>query len=430
MNINAILRAAAFAGAAAPLTAGCVMTDEPPIVVEGPDEPAGDGDDGASPPGIITREEHNGIDWNGIDWNGIDPGVVEWPMVRWSAGHWTGTPWSQLAAGAGDRIDWNAVDWSDLARNGVDWQAIAPPGPPAGFGWKGMELVDVLGHVGGEVAVHERARPLFLFVRGSDGTHEITVAIPSPGSLAMVRRAADRDAALYLLQRTWQIAYGPGFWMYAGIGDPDGDGEEGPVVVEGRLGLAPALAGLGPYLEPQVAAWSSVVGALLNQRPFQLSIRAFDVATMAATADEVQRYHIPDLRGVIGRILPPPGDPVQEPVLVLIRDRRDLRAATMGGALTITQLDQRTACPLTGRTWSFCYDERVTVVDLEAVEGEGIGGCDGVTAIPAYYGTVSGRCWIDLPHVRYAQTAATAPIAAAFVDMRELCPECLPGNGR
>ena len=454
MKRSLLAHAAAGATALAPAVpciTGCVAPEV--TLVDGVEPAAPDDDAPTDPPRALPREELNGVDWNGIDWNGIDwngvdwngidwngvdwngvdwngidADLVPWAALQWTGAGWAGTPSSTLAdvvaAGGGASIDWNAVDWSDLDRNAIDWQALAPPGAGAGFAWSQLEVLGVVGAVGGEVRVHPRSRPLFVFVHARAGAQLLTVAIPSPGALAMIDQAPDRDAALYLLAKTWQIAYGPGFWLYAGIGDLDGDGLDGPVAIEGRVGTAPALAGLGPYLEPQVEAWSSLVGNLLNSQPFQLSIRAYEVVALGADQPELDRYTITDLRGVIGRIMPAPDDPLQQPVLVLIRDRRHLLAIATDGPALIAQLDRRMACPLGGQPWARCYGDRVTVVDLEHAEAQGFGACTHVTGYGPYTGTVGGQCWVALPHVAYAQDAAAAPITATFVDLRRVCPEC------
>jgi hypothetical protein len=337
-------------------------------------------------PSVATAEQPL-VDWNGIDWNGID---------------WNGIDWNG--------IDWNGIDWNGIDWNGIDWN---------GIDWNGVELLGLWGDHG----AHPDARPLFVFMRARAGADEFPLAVPSPPAQHLIDTSPDPGAAVYFLEKSWQIAYGPGFRFYAGRHDLDGDGEPEPIVAEGRYGLAPSLAGLGPYSEPQVAAWSSVIGNLLNTQPFQLSLRAYDVDTMAADPAEVARYRNTDLRGAIGRLIPPPGALDQRPFVVLFRDR--MGQVTMGpGGEMIDQLDQRRACPLGSASWVRCGGGDVTVVSLGAAQREGFGGCDPPAGIGPWDGAVSGRCWISLPHVAYAQDAAIAPITASLVDMRQVCPTC------
>ena len=325
------------------------------------------------PPAVATAPQAlvdtNGIDWNGIDWNGID---------------------------------WNGIDW-----NGIDWN--------------GVELLGLLDPTRG---VHPDARPLFVFVRARAGAAEFPLAVPSPAAQRMIDRAPSPGAAIHFLVKSWEIAYGPGFRFYAGRFDADDDGVAEPIVAEGRYGLAPSLAGLGPYVESQVMAWSSVIGNLLNTQPFQLSLRAYGVTAMAAEPEERARYSLVDLRGAIGRLIPPPGDPEQRAFLVLFRDRINAVSIGIGGDHLVDQLDQRRACPLDGAPWVRCYGGDVTVVDLRLASGAGVAGCTAAELDGPYQATVPGTCWVDLPHVRFTQDAASAPITASLVDMRVACPGC------
>ena len=359
----------------------------------------------------------NGIDWNGVDWNGIDQAHLDWEALAWTSTGWTGTPWSSIAWSGLDRatVDWNRVDWHGLDWNAAAWGAIAPGIDVATIDWSLVEIRGVWGPPApAAVTVHSQARPMFLFVRAAYLGAEFPLAVPGPGALRLLATAteANRDAVLYFISKSWQIAYGPGFYLFAGYTTPPPSLPEEPlamgtpIVVEGHFGLAPSLAGLGPYVEPQARAWTSMVGNLLNDQPLQISLRAAAKAALATTSYERRQYPALDVRAAIGNLIPPPWNPTAAPLVVLMRSRAHMAR---------DQLHLRGACPLEGQRVRACAGGQVWAIDLEQPGPEY--GCTNVIVDDvADQGTVAGDCWVDLPAygLQLTQAAAEVPTVASF----------------